>query len=230
MLIKSFHMRTALITGVSKGIGKAEAQKLLAEGFHVFGTSTTGKIDYAHKNLQIIPLDLKSSESIAACASAIAKTKTMFNVVINNAGVLLDDEDTVLIPEKLRATLEVNLIGTAEFTERVLSSVKKEGIIVMTSSTAGSLQLAETADHYPLHYPAYKISKAALNMYMRTLARRLRDTGPIVLSVHPGWVKTDMGGEEADTTPEEAAEDIYHTIVSRPKNGVFLFRGRHIPW
>lgn len=223
-------MRTVLITGASKGIGKAEAQKFLAEGFRVFGTSTTGKVDYSHKNLRILPLDLRSSESIAACASAIAKTRTLFDVVINNAGVLLDDEDTVLIPEKLRATLEVNLIGTAEFTERILPSVKKEGIIVMTSSTAGSLGLAEAADHYPLHYPAYKISKAALNMYMRTLARRVRDTGPVVISVHPGWVKTDMGGEEADTTPEEAAEGIYHTIVSQPKNGDFLFRGQHIPW
>jgi NAD(P)-dependent dehydrogenase (short-subunit alcohol dehydrogenase family) len=181
--------------------------------------------------LQIFKLDLQSSESISACVDEIAKTNTPLDIVLNNAGVLLDEEDKVLIPEKLRSTLEVNLIGTADFTERILSLVKKGGVIVMTSSTAGSLDLTGRAtSHYPMHYPAYKISKAALNMYMRTLALRLAPEDITVLSIHPGWVKTDIGGEEASLTPEEAAEGIYTTVTTHHETGEFLFQNEILPW
>ncbi len=224
-------MQTVLVTGATRGIGKAEVQKFLREGYRVFATSTSGTVDYAHENLEVFPLDLRSSESIAACASKVAGTHIPVDILINNAGVLLDEEETTLIPEKLRATLEVNLVGTAAFTEAILPLMSAQGIIVMTSSTAGSLTLVNRSlSHHPLHYPAYKISKAALNMYMRSLALRLGGTGITVFSVHPGWVKTDMGGEEADLTPEEAAEGIYETIIARPETGGFYFKKEELPW
>jgi NAD(P)-dependent dehydrogenase (short-subunit alcohol dehydrogenase family) len=102
------------------------------------------------------------------------------------------------------------------------------------SSAAGSLIEMDDIEssHFPYHYPAYKISKCALNMYMRTLAARLKHEGTniIVSSVHPGWVKTDMGGDEAPTTPEEAAENIYKLAVSRPETGQFWYNGKKYPW
>ncbi|MEK7099530.1 MAG: SDR family NAD(P)-dependent oxidoreductase, partial [Patescibacteria group bacterium] len=175
-------MQTILITGTSKGIGKAVAQKFLSGGFQVFGTSTSGIVDYSHDNLRVFKLDLRSSESIATCVAEIEKTDVSFDIVLNNAGVLRDEEEIALVPKKLRETLEVNLIGTADFTERILQLVKKDSLIAFTSSTAGSLELTGDAkDHWPKHYPAYKISKAALNMYMRTLALRLKSFGTIVL-------------------------------------------------
>lgn len=223
-------MKTVLITGIGRGIGKAEAQKFLKEGFRVLGTSTSGTADYSHENLTVFELDLQSSESIAACVSALETAGASLDVLLNNAGVLLDEDNMVLDSDKLRATLEVNLIGTAAFTEKALPLVKKNGIIVFTASTAGSLALTGHETHWPDHYPAYKISKAALNMYMRTLASRLKPEGITVISVHPGWVKTEMGGEEADITPEVAAEGIYDAISSDPETGTFRFGKETLPW
>ena len=98
------------------------------------------------------------------------------------------------------------------------------------SSTAGSLSLVGKVSHFMGHYPAYKISKAALNMYTCVLALELANTGIIVSSVHPGWVKTDIGGQEADLTPQQAAEGIYTVATMRPESGGFWFAGEPLPW
>jgi NAD(P)-dependent dehydrogenase (short-subunit alcohol dehydrogenase family) len=224
-------MQTVLITGVGRGIGKALSNVFLEKGFFVLGTSTTGTVDYAHENLLVYQLDLSSSENIETCVKAIQNRDKKIDVLINNAGVLLDDDDTVLIPEKLRSTLEVNLVGTTDFTERMLPGMTSYGHIIFISSTAGSLEYTgHLESHWPNHYPAYKISKAALNMYMRTLAQRLKKDGLIVSSVHPGWVKTDMGGAEADISPEEAADGIYQFALTSPETGFFWFKGEKLPW
>lgn len=240
-------MKTILITGIGKGIGKALAEKFLAEGFAVIGTVRIGA-DYADKtadvadkdmdgtskNMRVFVLDLAKPESIAECAQQILATGEKIDILINNAGVLLDDEETKLIVEKLRDTLEVNLIGTVDFAERIIPLIAKGGHIVNISSQAGSLEDIKNFNHShaPLRYPAYKISKAALNMYTRTLALRLENegTGIIVSSVHPGWVKTGMGGDEAPTTTMEAAEEIFDLAVSRPESGEFWFNGEKFPW
>ncbi|NQV88522.1 MAG: SDR family NAD(P)-dependent oxidoreductase [Parcubacteria group bacterium] len=227
-------MKTVLITGISRGIGRALAEKFLAEGYFVIGTFFSSEVDIENKNLTVFPLDLSKSQSIADCAKNIDDLGKRIDVVINNAGVLFDEEETGVIVEKLRRTLEVNLFGTIDFTERIISLIQKDGHIINISSTAGSLELAgiekELSSHYPHHYPAYKISKTALNMYTRTLASRLHEAGVIVSSVHPGWVKTEMGGEEAELTPKEAAEGIYKVAISKPETGQFWFQDKHIPW
>ncbi len=223
-------MKTVLITGVSKGVGKALAEKFLAEGWFVLGTYHTIK-PVLNDNLQSFPLDLSSSKSIAECIQAIRKTGKKISVLINNAGILVDEEETTVLVNKLRETLEVNLIGTIDFTEQMISLVEDGGHIINISSTAGSLELAiDGVSHYPNHYPAYKISKAALNMYTRILAVNLKDRDITVSSVHPGWVKTEMGGLEADISPEEAAKYIYEFAITRPETGGFWFKGEKLPW
>lgn len=143
--------------------------------------------------------------------------------------LFLTREETSVAIETLRKTLQVNLVGTIDFTERMLPLINQGGHIVNISSSAGSLAEVGYESHFPGHYPSYKISKTALNMYTRTLALRLKDN-IIVSSVHPGWVKTDMGGTEADITPEEAAEHIFGLAVSKPETGQFWFNGKKIPW
>jgi NAD(P)-dependent dehydrogenase (short-subunit alcohol dehydrogenase family) len=103
--------------------------------------------------------------------------------------------------------------------------------------TAGSLGLVTRAgaSHRPHHYPSYKISKAALNVYTRTLAEELRDRQITVSSIHPGWVKTDMGGPQGERTPEQAAEALLAFALSHPSTGQFWFAGKRffgkrVPW
>lgn len=248
-------MKTALITGISKGIGRALAEKFLIEGYRVIGTSTTGAVDFTHPHLVVHQLDLASPESIEKCAndikrlieisaapsqSAPPKEKTEkigIDFLMNNAGALFDEDETHVVVNKLRQTLEVNLIGTIDFTEQIIPSLSQNAHIVSTSSSAGSLNDTDMEDartsHFPFHYPAYKISKCALNMYTRTLAMRMQHEDKrniIVSSVHPGWVKTDMGGEEAPITPEEAASEIFKLATSRPETGQFWFNGKKYPW
>lgn len=226
-------MKTVLITGVGRGIGRALADKFLTEGFKVIGTSMDGKVDYGHENLHAIQLDLTKPESISKCASEV-KDLGKIDILINNAGILVDDEDTRVIVEKLRETLEVNLIGTIDLTEQLIPVIGNGGHIINISSQAGSLADVEnfTHSHAPLRYPAYKISKCALNMYTRTLALRLQNekTDITVSSVHPGWVKTDMGGDEAPISPAEATEQIYNLAISKPETGQFWFNGEKFPW
>ncbi len=228
-------MKTVLITGVSRGIGKALAQKFLAEGYEVIGTYLDGTIDYSHQNLKVFQLDLASDNSVMKFSEDIRSIGNNVDILINNAGALFDEDDTRVIIDKLRKTLEVNLVGTINLTEKILPLVNADGHIVNISSSAGSLIEADfnTPSHYPYHYPAYKISKAAINMYTRTLAMRLaheEKSSIVVSSVHPGWVKTEMGGPEAEIAPEEAAENIYALAISRPETGQFWFKGEKYPW
>ncbi|MBI4256528.1 SDR family NAD(P)-dependent oxidoreductase [Candidatus Uhrbacteria bacterium] len=222
-------MKTVLVTGVDKGIGHALMETFLAEGYFVIGTffSDRPKI---HEHFKDFALDLGKPESIASCTMAITNFGKNIDILINNAGILADEEETQIVVEKLRKTLEVNLIGAIDFTQRLLPLLSEDAHIVNISSTAGSLELVGKVSHFMGHYPAYKISKAALNMYTRTLALELKDRGIIVSSVHPGWTKTDMGGEEAELTPTQAAKDLYRLAVSKPESGGFWFAGERLPW
>jgi NAD(P)-dependent dehydrogenase (short-subunit alcohol dehydrogenase family) len=222
-------MNTVLITGASRGIGRALAQKYLREGWFVLGTSLDGALAEESPNLKAFRLDLSSPAGISQCVAEIKQFGRRIDILHNNAGVLLDEDETKVVIEKLRQTLEVNLIGTIDFTEQILPLINEGGHIVNTSSSAGSLNEAGFEGHFFGYYPAYKISKAALNMYTRTLANRLGEK-ITVSSIHPGWVKTDMGGPEADLTPEEAAESIYHFATTNKDTGQFWFNGKRFPW
>ncbi|TAL50024.1 SDR family NAD(P)-dependent oxidoreductase [Patescibacteria group bacterium] len=222
-------MKTVLITGVHKGIGHALMETFLTKGFFVIGTFLRDRPE-PHEYLKDVALDLGKPESIASCVSAITNVGKSIDILINNAGILADEKETQVIIDKLRKTLEVNLIGTIDFTQQLLPLMSEGSHIVNVSSTAGSLELVGKASHFPGHYPAYKISKAALNMYTRTLALELEDRGITVSSIHPGWTKTDMGGKEAEFTPEQAAEGIYRLAVSKLESGGFWFAGERLPW
>ncbi len=147
------------------------------------------------------------------------------DILINNAGTWSGVEgDPIMRQNFLRKVMEVNLFGTIDFTEHIIPLMQDNGHIVNISSRQGSLTYVHEID-----CPDYRISKAALNMATRLFAMRL-DGKITVSSVHPGWVKTDMGGSDADLTPEESAEDIFTLANSQVETGQFWFKGEKFPW
>lgn len=220
-------MKTALITGISRGIGRALAERFLQNGDFVIGTSTSGNSDLDHQNFITFQLDLADPASIESCAASIAALNKPIDILINNAGTHsgFDVHPTINV-EYLRRTLEVNLLGTVDLTERMIPIIRKGGNIINISSRKGSLELTQGSGS---NWPDYKISKCALNMVTRIIADRLN--GKItVSSVHPGWVKTEMGGSGTDLEPEEAAEDIFTLANSQVESGQFWFKGEKFPW
>lgn len=220
-------MKTVLITGVSRGIGRALTEKFLNEGHYVIGTSTNGNSDIVSENFKIVKLDLSDSKSILECVNEIKSLDIKIDILINNAAIAIDKEDTKVAINSLRNTLEVNLIGTIDFTEQIIPLLNDGAHILNSSSSAGSL--FRTKDSDDDQFPAYRISKTALNMYTRTLAIHLKDK-ITVSSYHPGWVKTDMGGDDAPMTPEEAIPYVYDLAISNPETGQFWFKGEIMPW
>ena len=220
-------MQTVFITGVSRGIGKALAEKFLKEGYEVIGTSTSGTADIKNKSLTILKLDLSSSKSIEQCIKEFKKLNKKIDILVNNAGIWSGEEKNIQLLDLsyLRKVLEVNLFGTIDLTEKILTLIKNGGKIINISSKEGSLNGV-----YNANYPDYKISKAALNMYTRILSIRVEKNEIIVASLHPGWVRTDMGGSDADIEPNVAAEEVYQRIISLKETGQFWFKQDKLPW
>ncbi len=218
--------KIVFITGASRGIGRALTEKFLEENYVVIGTSTSGKISLKHHNLIPLKLDLSSEKSIENSVKEFSKLNKKIDILINNAGIWSGREDPIMRINSLRKILEVNLVGTIDFTEKIIPYVSKGSKIINISSRAGSL----THIGYTPNYPDYRISKAGLNMYTLILAKRLENKEITVASIHPGWVKTDMGGSNADIEPEEAANEIYKRIISLKETGQFWFKQDKFPW
>ncbi|KKT01000.1 MAG: Oxidoreductase, short chain dehydrogenase/reductase [Candidatus Nomurabacteria bacterium GW2011_GWF2_43_8] len=221
-------MKTVLITGISRGIGKALAQKFLSEGCFVIGTSTSGSSNLNDKNLITLQLDLSSSESIKVCAEKVKALNKPIDILINNAGIFLPQKyDSTFEVGPIRQVMEVNLFGTIDFTERIVSQLAQGSHVINISSRQGSMS-------HPISGQSHvglKISKAALNMFTRILSYQLKDKAT-VSSVHPGAVKSGgtMAPPDADMEPEEAARYIYDLAISKPETGQFWFKGKKFPW
>jgi len=220
-------MKTVFITGVNKGIGKAVTQKFLDEGNKVIGTSLDGELDYSHENLIILKLDITKDTEIKAVFDFLTQKDVQIDLLINNAGILIDKEEDVAVDiQRMRDTFEVNVFGTINITQHILPFIKDGGQVFNIASSAGQLNREVTSTRYP----GYKISKTAINMFTVTLAKRLAPRNITVSSVHPGWVKTDMGGSDADITPEEAAEYIYDFSLKEVESGKFWFKSEQMEW
>ncbi len=218
-------MQTVFITGISHGIGKATAIKFLNENYQVIGTSLDGQLDYNHENLKVIKLDLNNQESIDNAAKELSDLNQKVDIYINNAGILLDEGEDNIVIDKLKGTLQVNLIGPIDLTQKNLHLINDGGHIINISSSAASLEKVHHTD-----YPAYKISKAAVNMFTVWLAFKLKNK-ITVSCVHPGRVRTGMGAWEGDMESEEAAEYIYKTAIDKNiETGQFWFKGEKFPW
>lgn len=214
-----------LITGISRGIGKTTAEKFLKENWKVIGTSTSGKSNIENVNIHKYKLDLIDRESIKHFVELLYNSGEKTDVLINNSGILIDEGISKLDIDILRKTLEVNLFGLIDLTERILPNINSGGHIINLSSSLGSISKTRSS-----HSQAYSISKAALNMYTRILSAKVEKKLITVSSIDPGWVKTDMGGRNASRSPLEAAEDIFILATSKVETGQFWHRGKKQEW
>ncbi|MBX2870554.1 MAG: SDR family NAD(P)-dependent oxidoreductase [Saprospiraceae bacterium] len=220
-------MKTAFITGISRGIGKAIAEHFLREGYQVIGTSTSGQSPIRHDACHCLALTLDQSAAIKAAIQYVADQESNLNVLVNNAAILLEDWSNPTIDmDFLRRTFAVNTIGTVELTEGLLPFlVPKQSHIINMSSGWGSF----SEEGFGAHVPHYKMSKAALNMYTKLLAERLRVQGIKVSALDPGWVKSDMGTQAADRHPAEVAQEILNLLHDKP-SGHFWHRDQIRSW
>jgi NAD(P)-dependent dehydrogenase (short-subunit alcohol dehydrogenase family) len=225
----------ALITGANKGIGLEVVRQLASRGWRVFLTgrslaSVRKAASPLGSSVVPVPLDITSRISIEAAFSVVSQAVQHLDVLINNAGILDHDEGSVfeLHPQRLRRMFETNTIGALLVTQTFLPLLRKSesGRIINVSSGAGQLSDMGT------WAPAYSISKTALNGVTGQFAAALRDSNIAVNSVCPGWVKTDMGGDEAPLSVEQGADTIVWLATEAPQSmtGLFVRDRKPIPW
>ncbi|MES2811826.1 MAG: SDR family NAD(P)-dependent oxidoreductase [Bacteroidota bacterium] len=209
--------KKVVITGGNRGVGFALVSKFLAEGFQVMATSRTGEIAINHSNLFVVQLDVTSESSIHTAVSDIKEKFKTIDFLINNAGVGLDLDQYHPEVDIVKSTFETNVFGLLNFTESCLDLIVDGGTIFNISSVMGMLN----RDKIVPNATAYRMSKSAVNMYTKTLSARLQERNINVNSIHPGWVKTDMGGAEADITPEFSANGIFELYQKKLPSGTF---------
>src|SRR5215471_15342213 len=229
-------MGTALVTSANRGIGHEFTRQYAAEGWHVFAAC---RHPDSAKNLQrlavskpvdILEMDVTNSESIKLAAAIVAGKP--IDILINTAGITGAPNQTAgnMDYETWAEVLNINTMGplrvAEQFVENVARSTRK--LIVTITSGMGSL-----ADNTSGGSIAYRSSKAAVNMVMRSAAIDLAPRGIACVLVSPGWVKTDMGGPNASITPADSVAALRRTIGGlRPaQSGKFFhYDGREYAW
>ena len=209
--------KTAVVTGISSGIGLALTKKLLQEGYNVIGTTRSGVLkELSHPGLQIIALEATDRQSSQQAVERILALTDGIDLLINNAGAAPDVFDVEPEYQAFTQTINTNITGVVFFTEPLLEHINEGGQVIFISSNMG---LPENAAP---NGPGYRLSKAAINMYAAMLATRLADCGIRVTPVHPGWVQTKLGGDQAPLTPEQSAAGIYQGILTNTQSGKLL--------
>jgi len=239
--------KIALVTGANKGIGLETARQLAKQGITVLaGARDEAKASQAAEELgkegldvHGIVIDVNDEGSIQKVFSRIERDYGRLDILVNNAGVMLDDREKKPSEQSLelwRRTFETNLFGLVATTQALLPLLRKSaaGRIVNLSSILGSITLHATPGSpvYDAKVPAYDVSKTAVNAYTVHLAWELKDTPIKVNAAHPGWVKTEMGGEGATMEIQDGAKTsvALATIGPDGPNGGFLHMGETLPW
>ena len=240
--------KVALITGANRGIGLETARQLDKLGVTVVvAARDLAKSEQAAEVLRGIGVDarplkldvVKRADRVAA-AKFIRKEFGRLDILINNAGVMLDartgNATSKTSQKTLQDTFDTNFFAVVDLTQRMLPLLRKSkaGRIVNLSSILGSQTLHATKGSpiYDAKTFAYDASKAALNSFTIHLAHELRRTKIKVNSAHPGWVKTEMGGEGAQLELSDGAKTSVQlaTLPDDGPTGGYFHMGETLPW
>ena len=225
--------KVIVITGANRGIGLEAAKQMAALDYQVILTSRNAEEgERAARDLGVSfhQLDVLSAKSIDALKSHVDTEFGRLDALINNAGILLDRIDSILnIPEeKMRTMFDTNTFAPLMLTRAFLPMMIKKnyGRVVNVSSQLGAL------GGFSDNTPAYRLSKLALNGITLMLADAVKGKNILINSVHPGWVKTDMGGAEAPLGLEQGASGLVWaaTLSDDGPQGGFFQDGKRMDW
>ncbi|MCX5495731.1 SDR family oxidoreductase [Kaistia dalseonensis] len=245
--------KVALVTGGARGLGLETSRQLARKGAHVMiAARDISRAEAAAESLlseglhvSTLRLEVTSVADHQTAYAAIERLHERLDILVNNAGILVDGGAGALAPDQppsdahprtVRDIVDVNFFAPVLLTQTLLPLIKRSeaGRIVNVSSIRGSLSHMSDASSpiYRNRTLGYNASKAALNAFTILLAEELRDTAIKVNAIHPGWLRTDMGGKEADMSVEEGAEIAVH-YASLPEDGPsggFFFGEDRLPW
>lgn len=227
-------MKTILVTGGNRGIGKETCRQLAAAGHQVF----LGSRDLANGNaaaaelkgnVQAIALDTSNPEQMKEAIGLLSKRISRLDVLINNAGIISSPSPSSEVDiAEVRAVMETNFFGVWRLVQLVLPLLERSdaGRIINLSSEMGEIASLKMG-----RYAAYRISKASLNSLSILLAADLQQFGTTVAAMCPGWVQTDMGGSSAPRTVEQGADTaVWLATVSDLPTGRFWRDRKEIQW
>ncbi|HEY3809091.1 MAG TPA: SDR family oxidoreductase [Steroidobacteraceae bacterium] len=239
--------KLALITGANKGIGLETARQLGKLGFRVLlgardagaGARAAAGLVQQGVHADALTLDVTSPPSIARAAAEVTARFAVLDVLVNNAGVLLDDHAQPPSAQSLdvwHRTFEVNLFGTIAVTQAflpLLRAAPAARIVNLSSRLASLTQHSDPSS--PIYHSkdaAYNVSKTAVNAWTVNLAYELRDTPIKVNAAHPGHVKTDMGGASAPVELVDGARTsvALATLEADGPSGRFIYMDEELPW
>ena len=227
--------RVALVSGGNRGIGLEVCRRLAGEGLTVIlGSRDEERGREAAEGLSgevvVRQLDVADAGSVERLAASVGSDFGRLDVLVNNAAISNDDGQSGAEAdlERVRGALEANLFGAWRLCEAAIPYMRREryGRIVNVSTGLAALEDMGGGS------PGYRISKTSLNALTRILASELRGSGILVNAVNPGWVQTDMGGQNANRTVEEGADGVVWaaTLPNNGPTGGFFRDRRHVAW
>jgi NAD(P)-dependent dehydrogenase (short-subunit alcohol dehydrogenase family) len=241
--------KVAFISGANRGIGFETAKKLGELGITVvLGVRDIAKGQVAAEQLkaqgiraEVVHYDAAVPATADTVYAFIERTFGKLDILVNNAGVLKEhllgaNNSTSISQETLQETFRINFFAVVDLTQKLLPLIEKApaGRIVNLSSILGS-QTLHSMPNSPIEQAkglAYNTSKTALNSYTIHLAHALRNTPIKVNSAHPGWVKTELGGDNAPMEVEDSWKTSVRlaTLDADGPNGGFFHEGDTLPW
>lgn len=229
-------MKPVMITGANRGLGLGLTRYYLEAGCQVIAAARSAGHSVEFRSLKeqygghMVPIELDLNNEAVVTNLQAQLQGTDPGIVINNAGVSTEEPLGQWSAAVFEDSLKINTIGPALVAQALLPLMKPGSKLVNISSGMGSIEMNINPDN---GLDAYAMSKAALNMLSRRLAEKQRARDVIVASVSPGWVRTDMGGEEAPTSVPQAVKKMASVIdgLTMEQAGQFFdCDGEKLPW
>ncbi|MBA2709482.1 MAG: SDR family oxidoreductase [Tatlockia sp.] len=231
-------MKRVLITGANRGLGLEFTRQLAELNLDIIAAcrepleaSFLRQLAITYPKISIIDLDVSNDNSIDNLADLMSDIS--LDWLINNAGTTGEQGVTVGNIERANflKVMDTNCFGPLKVSEALLPSLQKgeDKLIVSISSIMGSISTNLFGRSY-----AYRASKAALNCVMHSLAIDVADRGIKVMLLHPGWVRTDLGGPDAPIDPEDSVRGMLQVIEANKANcyadTMYDYQGQMLPW